>query len=88
MKLLITLIRNPEWESVSQGLIQAGFRVTRISSTGGILRSGMSTLIIGVEDDKVDTVIDTIRVNLSPQSRDNIKRATIFVINVEDYQQI
>lgn len=88
MKLLVTLIRNQEWETVSQGLIQAGFRVTRISSTGGILRSGMSTIITGVEDNQVETVIDTIRVNLTHQTRDDIKRATIFVINVEDYQQI
>ena len=35
MKLIIAIIRDIDNDPVSQNLIAAGFRVTRIASTGG-----------------------------------------------------
>ena len=61
MKLIVVILRDNDNEPVSQGLIQQGFRVTRIASTGGFLRRGMSTLMIGVEDDRVEQAIAVIR---------------------------
>ena len=40
-----------------------GFSVTRLSTTGGFLMSGNTTLLIGVDDDKVDDVIKIIADN-------------------------
>jgi uncharacterized protein YaaQ len=88
MKLIITIINDYDNEPVSQALIMANFRVTRIASTGGFLRRGSSTLMIGVPDEKVDDAIQVIRKNLSPTTEDNTKRATLFVLNVEKFTQI
>lgn len=88
MKLILTIIRDSDNEPVSQALINAGFRVTRIASTGGFMRRGSSTLIIGTEDEKVDEVIALIRNSLSPISESGTKRATLFVLKVENFNQI
>lgn len=89
MKMLLTILRDNDTEPVSQALVEAGFRVTRSASTGGFLRRGMTTLIIGVADEKVDEAIASIRQRLGPPSETaDSHRAVIFVMDVENFQQI
>jgi uncharacterized protein YaaQ len=88
MKLIIAIIRDSDNEPVSQGLILAGFRVTEISSTGGFLRRGSTTLMIGVEDGKVDQAIQVIRQTVGPATEAGVKRGTLFVLDVENFDQI
>lgn len=88
MKMIIAVIGDHDNEPVSQALVKAGFRVTRIASSGGFLRRGSSTLMIGCEDEKVDDAIQTIRHSTTPPSDPMLKRATLFVLNVEHYSQI
>jgi uncharacterized protein YaaQ len=88
MKLVITIISDSDNEPVSQALIGAGFRVTRIASTGGFFRKGSSTLVIGVSDDRVTPAIEIIRDKTTPSTDPEIKRATVFVIPVENFTQI
>jgi uncharacterized protein YaaQ len=88
MKMIVAILNDADNENVSQALIAASFRVTRIASTGGFLRRGSSTLMIGVEDEKVDDAIQVIRSSVSPRSEANQRRATLFVLKVEDYTQI
>ncbi len=88
MKLIITILSDTDNEPVSQALITAGFRVTRIASTGGFFRRGSSTLVMGVEDEKVDPAIEVVRKSASPAREHGTSRATIFVLNVEDFTQI
>ena len=88
MKLIITVISDHDNDQVTQALIVAGFRVTRIASTGGFLRRGSSTLMIGVTDDKVEAAIEVIRESVSPPQEPEMKRATLFVLNVEHFTQI
>ena len=52
-RLVITILREASGEDVLQALLDANFRVTRIASTGGFMRRGNSTLLIGVEKDQV-----------------------------------
>ncbi len=88
MKLIVVILRDSDNEPVSQGLIQQGFRVTRIASTGGFLRRGMSTLMIGVEDERVEEAIAVIRQSAAPPVEPGMRRATLFVLPVENYTQI
>jgi uncharacterized protein YaaQ len=88
MKLIIAILRDSDNEPVSQGLILAGFRVTEISSTGGFLRRGSTTLMIGMENDKVDQALQVIRQTVGPATEAGVKRATLFVLNVENFDQI
>lgn len=87
MKMIIAILRDSDNEPVSQALIGAGFRVTRIASTGGFLRRGSSTLMIGVEDGQVDQAIEVLRAQASPADP-GVKRVTLFVLPVESYSQI
>jgi uncharacterized protein YaaQ len=41
--------------------LSAGYKFTKIASTGGLLRDGKATLLIGVEEDDVDAVIALVR---------------------------
>jgi uncharacterized protein YaaQ len=88
MKMIIAIISDNDNEAVSQALVMSGFRVTRISSTGGFLRRGSSTLMIGVEDEKVDQAILVIKDSTTVSDEAGHKRATLFVLNVEQYAQI
>lgn len=88
MKMILGIIRDNDYDPVSQALLAEGFRVTRIASTGGFLRRGSSTLMIGVDDDKVDRGIEIIRENTSPPDESGGKRATIFVLNVSKFTQV
>ena len=88
MKMILAIIRDEDNELVSQGLVDAGFRVTRIASTGGFLRRGSSTLMIGVEDEKVDEAIQVLKDNTTPPEEPSTKRVTIFVLNVANFSQI
>ncbi len=88
MKLIITIINDSDNDSVSQALISEDFRVTRIASTGGFFRKGSSTLMIGLSEERIDKAIEIIRNNTTSPNDPLEKRATIFVIPVEDYLQI
>ncbi len=88
MKLIIAIIQDTDNEPVSQALVQSGFRVTRIASTGGFLRRGQSTLMIGAEEENVEEAIQVIRQNTTPSSDAGTKRATLFVLPVQNFTQV
>jgi len=87
MKLVIAILRDTDSDVVTQVLTSQDFRVTRIASTGGLLRRGVATLLVGVEDDRVDAAIQLLRQNTTPSSEGH-KRATIFVVPVEKHIQV
>jgi len=86
MKMVILIVKDHDADAVTQTLTTAEYRVTRVASTGGFLRSGVVTLLLGVDDDRVNPVIDLVRAKLGPSSGD--KRATLFVVPVERYEQV
>jgi uncharacterized protein YaaQ len=61
MKLVIAVVQNEDADSIVESLLERQFRATRLASTGGFLRRGNTTLLIGVEDHDVETVLDVIR---------------------------
>ncbi len=87
MKLMLMIVRDEDAELVTQELIQNDFRVTRMASTGGFLRRGNSTLLVGVEDERVETVTDLLRRVCSPAEGEH-RRATIFILNMPFYAKI
>ena len=87
MKLVITIIRDTDSDVVTQALTSSNFRVTRVASTGGLLRKGMTTLLIGVEESQVEKTLQILKENCTP-SREGEKRATVFVVPVEKFEQI
>ncbi|MEA4815362.1 MAG: cyclic-di-AMP receptor [Lachnospiraceae bacterium] len=57
MKLVMAIIHDDDAVNVMNSLGEAGFFVTKLATTGGFLKSGNTTLISGVDDDKVCKVI-------------------------------
>jgi uncharacterized protein YaaQ len=88
MKLIIAITRDEHSEEIINSLIQEDYRVTKIASTGGFLRKGMTTLMIGVEDEQVENVIDNLRNICRSLSEDNERCITIFVLNVSQFMQV
>jgi uncharacterized protein YaaQ len=63
MKLVIAVVQDKDSNRLSAALIQEGFRATKLASTGGFLRAGNTTFMIGIEDERVEDVLRVIRNN-------------------------
>ncbi|HOT53596.1 MAG TPA: cyclic-di-AMP receptor, partial [Anaerolineaceae bacterium] len=63
-------------------------RATFIASTGGFLRSGRSTLLIGLDDEKVSLALKVLRDNCTTDKEGKEKKAIVFVLTVQDYIQL
>ena len=87
MKLILAIVRDSDADPVTQGLTSASLRVTRVASTGGVLRRGMTTLLIGLDAGQVDDAIRILRQTCTPAAQGE-KRATIFVVPVDRFEQI
>lgn len=63
MKLVLAVIQDKDSNRLSQALIKADFRATKLASTGGFLKEGNTTFLIGVEDDEIDELLEIIKEN-------------------------
>ena len=50
MKMITAIVNKEDAKSVTRALIEEGFSITRLSTTGGFLMAGNVTLLIGLED--------------------------------------
>jgi uncharacterized protein YaaQ len=57
MKLIVAIVQGEDADDVIRAMLAAGHRLTRINTTGGFLRRGNATLLIGVEEHQIDEVI-------------------------------
>jgi uncharacterized protein YaaQ len=63
MKLVVAVVQDKDSNRLSNALIKEGLRATKLASTGGFLKSGNTTFMIGIEDDRVDEVLNVIKSN-------------------------
>lgn len=63
MKLLIAIVQDADVNFLMDALTENGYRVTRLSTTGGFLKKGNTTLLIGVDEQKLDEVLSIIESN-------------------------
>jgi uncharacterized protein YaaQ len=87
MKMIVAIIENDKIEQVSQALLVKDYRVTRLASTGGFLREGSTTLMVGVEDALVEEALQVIRDQYEPISTGPIQ-ATLYVLNVKSFDRV
>lgn len=57
MKLVIAIVQDDDASDLVEAITENGYRVTKLATTGGFLKSGNTTLLIGVEKEKLDKVI-------------------------------
>ncbi len=61
VKLAIVVLSNAQADEAVEALLKAGHRVTRLASTGGLLRQGNTTLLVGAEDKHMEEIMDILR---------------------------
>jgi uncharacterized protein YaaQ len=104
MKFIVAIVQDRDWAELRDSLIESGFRLTRLSSSGGFLRTGNTTFFTGVEDDKLDQLLEVIRT--ACKSREeyvslpgvdpglttvvpvNVGGATVFVLDVDRFERV
>ena len=77
MKLAVCILHNRDKSRVTDELLKAGFKFTVIGSTGGFLREGNTTILIGVEESELQTLRRVFEQNC--QSREQL-------VNVMPYE--
>ncbi|MBQ4089861.1 MAG: cyclic-di-AMP receptor, partial [Clostridia bacterium] len=60
MKLIIAIVQDEDASRLISNLMNEGFSVTKLATTGGFLRSGNTTLLLGVNDDRFDAAMAVI----------------------------
>jgi Cyclic-di-AMP receptor len=80
MKLLVFVTEHSAADPTVDALVEQGFRVTRLASTGGFLRKGNTTLLVGVEDGAVDRAIGLAR-RAAPG-------ALVITLDLERYERV
>lgn len=95
MKLVIAIVQGEDANQVINALLAANHRLTRINTTGGFLRRGNATLLIGVEDHQVDEVINLIQANCRLRTEPAPLEkgipafaATVFVVNASHFVRV
>jgi uncharacterized protein YaaQ len=88
MKLIVAILRDNDNDAISNRLVEMGCTVTQIASTSGLLRQGRCIFMVGIEDEYVDDAIQAINDICEPTVEPYLKRATIFVLNVEHFEKV
>jgi uncharacterized protein YaaQ len=70
MKMIMAVVQDQDSNRLSNALMEYNFRSTKLASTGGFLKSGNTTFLIGVDDIRVEKALQVIRENC--KSRDQM----------------
>ncbi|PKO23912.1 MAG: hypothetical protein CVU38_01460 [Chloroflexi bacterium HGW-Chloroflexi-1] len=69
MKLIMAIVSSDDYRDVLNRLTKAGFRATVISTTGGFLREGNTTMFLGTEDHRMPQAIELLRQTCSRRTQ-------------------
>lgn len=61
MKMLLAIINHDDSRNVMNDLVKSGFSITKLASTGGFLRAGNVTILIGLDDSRLNEALAIIR---------------------------
>ena len=53
MKMVMAIINADDAHTVVSNLTKSGFSVTKLATTGGFLKTGNTTVLVGVDDEKL-----------------------------------
>jgi len=91
VKLIVAIIQDVYINKVVKSLMENKIRTTRLSSTGGFLKSGNTTLLIGTEEEEIDKIVDLIKAQCkSTKIREGSDEVTVgganlFIININEH---
>ncbi len=61
MKLVVAIVHHEDAGPLVDMLLDQDFRTTRLHSSGGFLKQSNATILVGVDDERVETVIGIVR---------------------------
>lgn len=61
MKLVIGIINSDDANDLLAEITKEGFQATKLATSGGFLKMGNVTVLVGVEDEQVDRVVEIFR---------------------------
>lgn len=80
MKLAVFVIDNAKADLSVDALVAQGFRVTRLASTGGFLRRGNTTLLVGVDEPDLDRARQVVH--------DTAPGSLLITLDLERYERL
>ncbi len=60
MKVVLAIVQNADRPNLTEAFQKAKIRHTRLNTVGGFLSQGNTTFVIGIDDDRVDQVLEII----------------------------
>lgn len=74
---------------LSKELLENKISSTKLSSTGGFLKKGNTTMLIGTDVEKEQSILDLIKkvCDENDIESDNESKANIFVLDLEDFKK-
>ncbi len=60
MKLIIAIVQDEDAQKLTSTMMNDGFSVTKLATTGGFLRAGNTTFLIGVDQERLDHAMELI----------------------------
>ena len=94
MKLIIAIIQDDYIGKVIKTLMENKISTTKLSSSGGFLKAGNTTLLIGVDDDELDRVVELIKGETKSKSvkagneEITVGGANLFIMDMDKYLKI
>ena len=97
MKLILAIVNNEDTARATDALMKSGFFVTRLSTTGGFLMMGNTTLLIGTEEERVQMALGILRQHCTARTQPGsfvmrsdpvtVGGATVFVLDVDHMEK-
>lgn len=89
MKLIVVITEDDLSHILSKELLENKISSTKLSSTGGFLKKGNTTMLIGTDVEKEQSILDLIKkvCDENDIESDNESKANIFVMDLEDFKK-
>lgn len=95
MKLIIGVIDNEYINAIIKTFMENQIRITKLASTGGFLKRGNTTILIGSEEDNLENIVDIIRQKCRvtvgkgyEKIDEDVAGAHLFVVDVNQYMKV
>lgn len=97
MKLIIAIVNDDDAFAVGNALLQNGYPATKMASAGGFLNLENTTFLLGVDEDRVDGVLELIKLHSSRRmqlmggaehGQVTVGGATVFVLDVDRFEKM
>lgn len=91
MKLIVAIVQDQDTPTLIDELTEKEYRVTKLASTGGFLKSGNTTLLIGMEEHEMEDVMNILEKTCKSREAKpgvNVGGATIFVLDIDEFKRV